>query len=136
MMFESRNSRKEADGMEGTATISLKTLDELRAKAKEAEQEKKRSERFTKQLMNCYEFDAEEYNKALKEIDNMRDLTDRQCMKMVREAMVKHLKIVIDPEELKELIQEYIDEEASDEHLDIAKASMEELKQIQVVLKE
>lgn len=135
-MFESRNSRKEADGMEGTATISLKTLDELRAKAKEAEQEKKRSERFTKQLMNCYEFDAEEYNKALKEIDNMRDLTDRQCMKMVREAMVKHLKIVIDPEELKELIQEYIDEEASDEHLDIAKASMEELKQIQVVLKE
>lgn len=37
---------------------------------------------------------------------------------------------------LKELIQEYIDEEASDEHLDIAKASMKELKQIQVVLKE
>ena len=33
-------------------------------------------------------------------------------------------------------IQEYIDEEASDEHLDIAKASMKELKQIQVVLKE
>lgn len=42
----------------------------------------------------------------------------------------------IDPEELKELIQEYIDEEASDEHLDIAKASQKELKQIQVVLKE
>lgn len=41
-----------------------------------------------------------------------------------------------DPEELKELIQEYIDEEASDEHLDIAKASAKELKQIQVVLKE
>ena len=60
MMFESRNSRKEADGMEstatirGTATISLKTLDELRAKAKEAEQEKKRSEKFTKKLMDCY----------------------------------------------------------------------------------
>lgn len=70
----------------GTATISLKTLDELRAKAEE--------------------------------------------------AMVKHLKIVIAPEELKELIQEYIDEEASDEHLDIAKASQKELKQIQVVLKE
>lgn len=72
--------------MEGTATISLDTLDELRKKAEE--------------------------------------------------AMVKHLKIVIDPEELKELIQEYIDEEASDEHLDIAKASQRELKQIQVVLKE
>ena len=74
--------------------------------------------------------------KALKEIDNKRDLTDKQCSKLVREAMVKHLKIVIDPEELKELIQEYIDEEASDEHLDIVKASQKELKQIQVVLKE
>lgn len=89
--------------MEGTATISLDTLDELRKKAEEAETEKK---------------------------------PDKQCSKLVREAMVKHLKIVIDQEELKELIQEYIDEEASDEHLDIAKASMKELKQIQVVLKE
>lgn len=98
--------------MEGTATISLDTLDELRKKAEEA------------------------YDKALKEIDNKRNLTDKQCSKLVTEAMVKHLKIVIDPEELKELIQEYIDEEASDEHLDIAKASQKELKQIQVVLKE
>lgn len=139
---ESRNSRKEADNMEGattirgTATISLKTLDELRAKAEEAETEKKRSDWFVKKLMNCYGFDTEAYDKALKEIDNKRDLTDKQCSKLIREAMVKHLKIVIDPEELKELIQEYIDEEASDEHLDIAKASQKELKQIQVVLKE
>lgn len=122
--------------MEGTATISLKTLDELRAKVKEAEQAKKRNEQFAKKLMDCYGFDTEEYDKALKEIDNNRDLTDKQCSKLVREAMVKHLKIVIDPEKLKELIREYIDEEASDEHLDIAKASMKELKQIQVVLKE
>lgn len=122
--------------MEGTATISLDTLDELRAKAKEAEQAKKRSEQFAKKLMDCYGFDAEAYDKALKEIDNDRNLTDKQCSKLVREAMVKHLKIVIDPEELKELIQEYIDEKTSDEHLDIAKASTKELKQIQVVLKE
>ena len=53
---ESRNSRKEADNMEGTttirgtATISLKTLDELRAKAEEAETEKKRSDWFVKKL--------------------------------------------------------------------------------------
>lgn len=122
--------------MEGTATISLDTLDELRAKAEEAETEKKRSDWFVKKLMNCYGFDTEAYDKTLKEINNKRDLTDKQCSKLVREAMVKHLKIVIDPEELKELIQEYIDEEASDEHLDIAKASQKELKQIRVVLKE
>jgi len=118
--------------MEGTATISLDTLDELRKKAEEAETERL----FVKKLMNCYGFDTEAYDKALKEIDNKRNLTDKQCSKLVREAMVKHLKIVIDQEELKELIQEYIDEEASDEHLDIAKASQKELKQIQVVLKE
>lgn len=121
--------------MEGTATISLDTLDELRAKVKEAEQAKNRSDRFTKKLMACYEFDTETYGKALKEIDNIRDLTDKQCSKLVREAMVKHLKIVVDSEELKKLIQEYIDEEASDEHLDIAKASLKELKQIQIAMK-
>ena len=86
--------------------------------------------------MDCYEFDTEKYNKALKEIDNKEDLTDKQCSKLIREAMVKHLKIVVDPEILKELIQEYTDEEISDEHLDIARATLKELKQIQVVLKE
>jgi hypothetical protein len=86
--------------------------------------------------MGCYEFDTEKYNKALEEIDEKENLTDKQCSKLIREAMVKHLKIVVDPEQLKELIQEYIDEEASDEHLDIARATLKELKQIQVVLKE
>lgn len=86
--------------------------------------------------MDCYEFDTEKYNKALEEIDEKENLTDKQCSKLIREAMVKHLKIVVDPEQLKELIQEYIDEETSDEHLDIARATLKELKQIQVVLKE
>lgn len=121
--------------MEGTAIISLDTLDELRAKVKEAERAKNRSDRFTKKLMDCYGFDTEAYDKALKEIDNNRDLTDKQCSKLVKEAMVKHLKIVVDPEELKKLIQEYIDEKASDEHLDIARASVKELKQIQIAMK-
>lgn len=49
--------------MEGTATISLDTLDELRAKAEEAETEKKRSDWFVKKLMNCYGFDTEAYDK-------------------------------------------------------------------------
>lgn len=122
--------------MDGTATISLDTLDELREKAEEARLATNRSKKFTSKLMDCYEFDTEKYNKALKEIDNKEGLTDKQCSKLIREAMVKHLKIVVDPEMLKELIREYIDEEISDEHLDIARATMKELKQIQVVLKE
>ena len=122
--------------MDGTATISLATLDELREKAEEARLATNRSKKFTSKLMDCYEFDTEKYNKALKEIDNKEGLTDKQCSKLIREAMVKHLKIVVDPEMLKELIREYIDEEISDEHMDIARATLKELKQIQVVLKE
>ena len=110
--------------MDGTATISLDTLDELREKAEEARLATNRSK------------NTEKYNKALKEIDNKEGLTDKQCSKLIREAMVKHLKIVVDPEMLKELIREYIDEEISDEHMDIARATLKELKQIQVVLKE
>ena len=121
--------------MEGTAIISLETLDELREKAKEAERARDQNEQFTKKLMYCYEFDTEEYKKALKEIDNNRDLTDKQCSKMVREAIVKHLKIVVNPEKLKELIQEYIDGDISDEHFDIAKASRKELQQIKIEMK-
>ena len=102
--------------MDGTATISLDTLDELREKAEEARLATNRSKRFTSKLMDCYEFDTEKYNKALEEIDEKENLTDKQCSKLIREAMVKHLKIVVDPEQLKELIQEYIDEETSDEH--------------------
>lgn len=122
--------------MDGTATISLDTLDELREKAEEARVAVNRSKRFASKLMDCYEFDTEKYNKALEEIDDKEDLTDKQCSKLIREAMVKHLKIVVDPEMLKELIREYIDEEISDEHMDIARATLKELKQIQVVLKE
>lgn len=109
--------------MDGTATISLDTLDELREKAEEARLATNRSKKFTSKLMDCYEFDTEKYNKALEEIDNKEGLTDKQCSKLIREAMVKHLKIVVDPE-------------ISDEHMDIARATLKELKQIQVVLKE
>lgn len=103
--------------MDGTATISLDTLDELREKAEEARLATNRSKRFTSKLMDCYEFDTEKYNKALEEIDEKENLTDKQCSKLIREAMVKHLKIVVDPEQLKELIQEYIDEETEEDEM-------------------
>ena len=50
--------------MDGTATISLDTLDELREKAEEARLATNRSKKFTSKLMDCYEFDTEKYNKA------------------------------------------------------------------------
>lgn len=48
--------------------------------------------------------------------------------------MTEYLKIVINTQELKELIQEFIDEDASDEHMDLAKAKTKELEKIRVVL--
>lgn len=50
--------------MDGTATISLDTLDELREKAEEARLATNRSKKFTSKLMDCYEFDTEKYNKS------------------------------------------------------------------------
>ena len=55
--------------MDGTATISLDTLDELREKAEETRLATNRSKKFTSKLMDCYEFDTEKYNKALKEME-------------------------------------------------------------------
>ena len=39
--------------MDGTATISLDTLDELREKAEEARLATNRSKKFTSKLMDC-----------------------------------------------------------------------------------
>ena len=66
------------DQIRGTATISLKTLDELRQRAAEAEKAKKRCEIFAKRLMDCYEFDAGEYHKALKEIEGLQSNSEKQ----------------------------------------------------------
>lgn len=102
MMFESRNSRKEADGMEstatirGTATISLKTLDELRAKAKEAEQEKKRSEKFTKKLMDCYGFDAEEYDKYMNLVKKQKELYFRELIEIFSHNKKEYVRDLLD----------------------------------------
>lgn len=71
--------------MDGTATISLDTLDELREKAEEARLATNRSKKFTSKLMDCYEFDTEKYNKALKEIDNKEGLTDKTDFDLLRE---------------------------------------------------
>ena len=83
--------------MDGTATISLDTLDELRKKAEEARLATNRSKKFTSKLMDCYEFDAEKYNKALEEIDNKEGLTDKQCSKLIREATLHSTMFLLIP---------------------------------------
>lgn len=121
--------------IEGTATISLETLDRLRTEAGTADKMLKENVRITEEVMAVYDFEAEEYREELKKIDNNPRLTDKQIMKKVSEAMMKHLKIVVDGEALKRLIQSHIDGEESEEHMDIKNATEKELKGIQVIIK-
>lgn len=121
--------------IEGTATISLETLDRLRTEAGTADKMLKENVKITEEVMGVYNFEVEEYREELKKIDNNPRLTDIQITKKVSEALVKYLKIVVDEEALKRLIRSHIDVEESEEHMDIRNATEKELKGIQVVLK-
>lgn len=121
--------------IEGTVTISLKTLDELRKKAESAEEAWKKVQTFEKEVMAVYSFETEAYNEELKKIDSDRSLSDEQAMKKISEAMTEHLKIVVDAEALKKLIRRHINGMESEEHSDIEHATDKELKDIQVMLK-
>lgn len=121
--------------IEGTATISLETLDKMRREAEMADEILKKYAGLTEEVMAVYDFEAETYHEELKRIDNNRKLTDEQIMKQVSKAMVKHLKIVVDAEALKRFIKLHIDPKESDEHADIKNATAKELQGIQVILK-
>lgn len=121
--------------IEGTVTISLETLDELRKKAESAEEAWKKVQTFEKEVMAVYSFETEAYNEELKKIDSDRSLSDEQAMKKISEAMAEHLKIVVDAEALKKLIRRHINGRESEEHSDIEYATDKELKDIQVMLK-
>lgn len=121
--------------IEGTATISLETLDRLRTEAGTADKMLKENVKITEEVMAVYSFEAEVYHDALEKIDNTPKLTDQQIMKKISETMVKYLKIVVDEEALKRLIRSHINVEKSEEHKDIKNATEKELKGIQVILK-
>lgn len=120
--------------IEGTATISLEALDQLRKEASYGDEMTKALAGVTEEVMQIYSFDAEEYHKALKEIDEAKNLTDEQISRKVSKAMTQNLRIVINEDALKQLIRRHIDGKESDEHTDILKASDRELKEIKVVL--
>ena len=121
--------------IEGTATISIETLDKLREEAGLAKKLWDAASGITEEIMAVYSFETEAYHDALEKIDNNQRLTDIQITKKISEAMVKYLKIVVDEEALKSLIRAHINAKESEEHRDIKNATEKELKGIQVVLK-
>lgn len=125
----------EMEIIEGTATISLETLDKLRNEAAQSEKLFKGCVKITEEVMEIYSFEVEEYHRELDKIDNNKKLSDEQIMRRLSKAMTQHLKIVVDADALKRLIKLHIDASKSDEHADIKNATEKELKGIQVILK-
>ena len=125
----------EMEIIEGTATISLETLDKLRNEAAQSEKLFEGCAKITEEVMEIYSFEVEEYHRELKKIDNNNKLSDEQITRRLSKAMTQHLKIVVDADALKRLIKLHIDKSKSDEHADIKNATEKELKEIQVILK-
>lgn len=89
--------------IEGTATIGLETLDNLRQR----EQLFSELRRDVKKLIKT--IDTEEYEKRQNQIDDMRNVSDEEFNRLEKEAAMS-LKIIISDKVLRKLIREYIDE--------------------------
>ena len=90
--------------MEGTVTISIDLFDSIRKKSEECEYIKKQDEERRQQFMKMISVDQTEWDKAMKEIDDDRTLTDRQIDRKVDEAR-KFIKIIVDAAQMKRYIK-------------------------------
>lgn len=113
--------------IEGTVTISLETLDSLREK-----------EELFKSIRNSASglierIDSEQYEKKQKEIDEIKEISDAELTRLLREAR-STLKIVVNMGCLRRLIREFVDSEKSDAHYEISEMSKEEFAKIPLIL--
>lgn len=92
--------------IEGTATIGLETLDNLRQR----EQWFSELRRDVKKLIKT--IDTEEYEKRCEQIDDMGSMPDEEFDRLDKEATMT-LKIIISDKALRKLVHEYIDESES-----------------------
>jgi hypothetical protein len=111
--------------IDGTATISIETLDELR----EREQWYNSLRETLKGIVA--DIETEEYEKEIKKIDDSPDeISDEELDELIKKA-TGTVKIVINENVLRKLIAEFIDETKSDVHYAISEMSTEELKTIE-----
>lgn len=111
--------------IEGTATISIEELDELR----EREQWHKDLMRKVKMLVE--KIDTSEYDKKHEEID-LENTTDRKLEKLLKEA-VKSIKIIVSEKTLRNLIHEYIDDTKSNAHYMLSEMSEKEFGEVKLI---
>lgn len=113
--------------IEGTVTISLETLDNLR----EYEALFKSVRGSASGLIE--RVDSEQYEKKCKEIDAMKDISDDDIANLLKEA-AGTLKIIVSTGCLRRLIREFIDSEKSDIYFELAEMTREEFAKIPLIL--
>ena len=113
--------------IEGTATISIETLDGLREREKWFSDLRRDVKRLVERI------DTEEYSKREKQIDDMSDMTDEEFERLIKEAQ-KTIRIIVSEKALRKLIYDFIDGEKSDCHYAIQEMTTEEFAGIPLIL--
>lgn len=113
--------------IEGTVTISLETLDSLREYEALFRSVRGSASGLIERV------DSEQYEKKCKEIDAMKDISDDDITRLLKEAR-STLKIVVNMGCLRRLIREFVDSEKSDAYYEISEMSKEEFAKIPLIL--
>ena len=113
--------------IEGTATISLETLDCLREN-----EDLLKSVRFTASKL-IERIDSEQYEKKCKEINEMSFVSGSDIKRLYKEAEGT-LQIVVSTRPLRRLIRDFMDSEKSNTHYEISEMTEEEFAKIRLVL--
>lgn len=112
--------------IEGTATISLEVLDDLR-----------NSEKLLRELQssirNMIEVDAEEYDAICRKAKAVKGLSGEKYIEACEEAE-RTLKITISEKLLRKLVHRYINNEEGNAHYMICEMTEEEFEQIPLIL--
>lgn len=124
----------------GTVTISIMDFDRMRKQAEQylkikREMEKQRSIMSVKVAALIVGFDTEEFVEAIKEIDEDKsDISEEKLQRMFNDAVAK-MKVIVDPEKLKDLLCEYIDNSMGENYEDLKNTDRKTRKKIEVIIK-
>lgn len=120
--------------IEGQVTISLETFNQLQKRANRVEFLEMKMGELKEEITDIIDqIDESEAEPIFREIDDS-NMTDKQIQKRFDEAIAK-LRIILDPEKTKRLIQKYIEKDRSDSHADVKNANRKVLEQITITMK-
>lgn len=115
------------NNIEGTVTISIETLDKLREYEELFKSVRGTASRLIQRI------DSEQYEKMCKKIDAMKDVSDDDLTRLLKEAEGT-LKIVVSEGCLRKLIREFMDSEKSEVHFELDEMTKEEFARIPLIL--